>query len=474
LHEARPSDFVAALFTCALRLPGSRSDQRYPPNPTGIRLSYVIMPAPFPSSSPTTTVSEQPRPTNKRLYSVLIVAFLGWMFDGMEMGIFPLIARPALMQMQSSAGLPLTDAFVGLWMGYATAAFLIGAAFGGVLFGWLGDKIGRVRSMAASILVYSLFTGLIYFATEPWHLAACRFIAALGMGGEWSLGVALVMEVWPEKHRPLMAGIIGAAANVGFLFIAVLGMFFTVTIDSWRWVALVGAAPAALTFFIRLFVPESERWHHVVRTSTTKIRPLREIFSPPLLKYTLIATALSSVALIGTWGSVQWLPLWADKMAGAANPMAKAYTQALSAAGAIVGCLAGAWIGGFFGRRVMYFALCVGSLLSCALLFRGFDSYGPLFLALTFVVGAFTATFYGWLPLYLPELFPTRVRATGQGLSFNAGRILAAVGALQMGSLMQTFHGSYAQAGAIISLVYIAGLLLIWFAPETRGKPLPE
>ena len=413
-------------------------------------------------------------PDKKRLYAVLIAAFLGWMFDGMEMGIFPLIARPALLEMQQAKNVVLTDAFVGQWMGYATAAFLIGAALGGVAFGWLGDKIGRVRAMAASILCYSLFTGLIWFASEPWHLCLFRFIAALGMGGEWSLGVALVMEVWPEKHRPLMAGVIGAAANVGFALIAILGMFFKVTIDSWRWVALVGAAPAALTFILRLFVPESEKWHASVKSATKPSRPLAEILSPPLLKWTLVATLLSSVALIGTWGSVQWLPLWADKMAGAANPTAKAYTQAASAIGAIVGCLAGAWIGGFFSRRFMYFMLCLGSLLTCGWLFRGIDSYGPMFLVLTFVVGGFTATFYGWLPLYLPELFPTRVRATGQGLSFNAGRILAAAGALQMGVLMQTFDGSYAKAGAIITLVYVVGMLIVWFAPETKGKPLPE
>src|SRR5687768_14397500 len=210
---------------------------------------------------------EKPAPNKKQLYAVLIAAFLGWMFDGMEMGIFPLIARPALFEMQQAQGMTLTDAFVGKWMGIATAAFLLGAALGGVVFGWLGDKIGRVKAMALSILCYSLFTGLIYFATEPWHLAAVRFVAALGMGGEWSLGVALVMEVWPEKHRPLMAGIIGAAANVGFALIAVIGMFFRVTTDSWRWVALVGAAPALLTFVIRLFVPESEKWHAAVAAS---------------------------------------------------------------------------------------------------------------------------------------------------------------------------------------------------------------
>jgi MFS family permease len=416
---------------------------------------------------------EQTVPNKKHLFIVLLAAFLGWMFDGLEMGLFPLIARPALLQMQQAQGLQISDSFVGEWMGYVTAAFLLGAAAGGVVFGWLGDKIGRVRAMAASILCYSAFTGAIYFATEPWHLAVARFVAALGMGGEWSLGVALVMEIWPEKHRPLMAGIIGAASNVGFALIAVVGMSFQVTVDSWRWVALVGAAPAVLTFLILLFVPESEKWRAAVKSSTTKIRPLSEVLSPPLLKYTLIAIMLSSIALIGTWGSVQWLPLWADKMAGATNSSAKAYTGFASALGAIVGCLLGAWFGGFVTRRVGYFLLCLGSLVACGWLFRGFESYGASFLAMTFVVGGLTAAFYGWLPLYLPELFPTRVRATGQGLSYNAGRILAAVGALYGGQLVSNFGGSYARAGAIITLIYLVGMVFIWVAPETKGKPLP-
>jgi MFS family permease len=403
---------------------------------------------------------------------VLVAAFLGWMFDGLEMGIFPLIARPALQQMQSVYGI-VDDKFVGFWMGWVTAAFLLGAAAGGLLFGWLGDKVGRVRAMSAAILCYSIFTGLVYFASEPWHLAALRFIAALGMGGEWALGVALVMEVWPEKHRPMLAGVIGAAANVGFALIACVGIFFAVTQETWRVVVVVGALPAALTFLIRLFVPESERWQHAAATRPTK--PIQEIFTTPaLIRPMVLAMLLASVTLIGTWGSVQWLPLWADQMAGADLPKAKAYTQFLSALGSIFGCLLGAWLGGAIGRRPAYFLLCLGSLLSCAWLFRGIDAYGVPFLTLTFAVGAITAAFFGWMPLYLPELFPTRVRATAQGLAFNAGRILAAVGALQMGALMQTFHGSYAQAGAVISLVYAFGLVLIWFAPETRGKPLPE
>jgi MFS family permease len=411
-------------------------------------------------------------PADDRRNLVLVAAFLGWMFDGLEMGIFPLVARPALQEMQQAVGLT-GDAYIGQWMGRITALFLLGAALGGLVFGWLGDRIGRVRAMSLAILCYSLFTGLAYFAQTPLQLGLLRFVAALGMGGEWSLGVALVMEVWPEKHRPILAGVIGAAANVGFAVVGVIGIFFAVTVDSWRWVMLIGAAPALLTFFIRLFVPESPRWVEAARTAPS--RPLREMLgSRPILVSTLLATMFASIALIGSWGSVQWLPLWADQMAGAGMPGAKAYTQLLTAIGAIIGCFVGAWLGGRLGRRPAFFLISLCSLVSCGWLFRGFDQFGPGFLAMTFLVGISTTAFYGWLPLYLPELFPTRVRATAQGVAFNAGRILAAVAAIQMGALMRVFDGSYARAGAIITLIYGVGLVVIWLAPETKGRPLPE
>lgn len=408
----------------------------------------------------------------KRLGLVLTAALLGWMFDGLEMGLFPLIARPALQEMQAAHGSLAGDSFVGTWMGIITAAFLLGAALGGGVFGWLGDKIGRVRALSFSILCYSLFTGLAYFAHTPEQLTALRFLAALGMGGEWSLGVALVMEVWPEKHRPMLSGVIGAAANVGFALIAVVGIFFSVTVNSWRWVVLIGALPALLTFFVRLFVPESEKWLHAAEGAPA--RPLREVLAPPLLRPTLIATALTSIVLIGTWGSVQWLPLWADQLTHGAQPAAKAWTGLLAGLGAITGCLLGARAGGHFGRRITFFFMCLSSLIVCAVLFRGMNSYGTAFLALTFLAGLTTASFYGWMPLYLPELFPTRVRATGQGLAYNTGRIFAAIGALQMGALMREFGGSFARAGAVVTLIYALGLVLVWLAPETKGRALPE
>src|SRR5438874_3312782 len=203
---------------------------------------------------------------NRGRWLALAAGLLGWMFDGLEMGLFPLVARPALMDL-----LQLTDdQVIGGWFAVATASFLVGAATGGVLFGWLGDRIGRVRAMTLSVLTYAVFSGLCAFAATAWQITALRFCSALGMGGEWSLGVALVMEIWPERSRALLAGLIGAAANVGFLLIALVGLGLTAMLqqtqsglsalglpddwvhtltahNGWRLLMLFGAAPAVLT-----------------------------------------------------------------------------------------------------------------------------------------------------------------------------------------------------------------------------------
>lgn len=428
---------------------------------------------PAPSSLPS---QGQPTITRRAQTMTLIAAFLGWMFDGMEMGIFPLIARSALLEMQG--GTVISEGYVQYWMGINTATFLIGAAGGGLVFGWLGDRIGRVRALSLSILCYSAFTGLCYFAAAPWHLAGLRFFAALGMGGEWSLGVALVMEAWPGKFRPLMAGIIGAAANVGFVLVGLIGIMWPVTPTSWRWMFLVGAVPAFLTFFIRLFVPESEKWKQAVATAAASgakaVNPLREIFSPPLLGRTLFATAFATIPLFVTWCIVQWIPVWTDFMAGPDRPEAKGYSHFVVAFAAIFGCLAAPLVGQKLGRRPAYFIMCLLALLSAVFLFKGTDSYGPLFITAVALVGFFASSFYGWLPLYLPELFPTRVRATAQGIAFNFGRIITAIGAWNMGAILGFFDQSYAMAGMAIAMVYVVGMVIIWFAPETKGQPLPD
>jgi MFS family permease len=454
----------------------------------------------------------------------LLAALLGWMFDGFEMGIFPLLARPALKDILGLTENAAADVAVGLWMGRITAAFLVGAAVGGWTFGWLGDRVGRVRAMIFSVLTYALFTGLCGLAQTPWQLALLRFLAALGMGGEWALGVALVMECWAANARPVLAGLIGAASNVGFVMTAfvvrgVEAAGLPVATGGWRWVFAVCTFPALLTFFIRMFVPESERWQRAVATGP-KPR-LADIFAPALRQRTLVGALLGGIALIGTWGAVQWIPQWTHKIASSdptlavrtasavgwlASPLgpgavptaglqfpertsvaaAAAFAQetanraqVLVGIGAIVGSYFGAVLGSRLKRRWGYFTLSLGSLLACACLFRLFGRATVVdapFLLTGVVVGGFTAAFYGWLPLYLPELFPTRVRAMGQGFAFNIGRLIAAAGALSMGWLMSAsvFNGSYARAGATITLIYAVGLLVIWWAPETRGEPLPE
>src|SRR5262249_21570334 len=148
-------------------------------------------------------------------WMALTAAFLGWMFDGVEIGLFPLIARPALVDLLGKT----QDQVIGPWIAVATAGVLVGAATGGGLLGWLGDGVGRVRAMILSVLAYAIFSGLCGLSQAPWQIALLRFLSALGMGGEWSLGVALVMEIWPNQARGTLAGLIGAAANVGFLLI---------------------------------------------------------------------------------------------------------------------------------------------------------------------------------------------------------------------------------------------------------------
>jgi len=197
----------------------------------------------------------------------------------------------------------------------------------------------------------------------------------------------------------------------------------------------------------------------------------------------LLAAGLSGVALLGTWGSTQWAAAWANQLTGG-QFNSKEYTQIWLAVGACVGTIGAALVGDWLGRRLTYVGLCACSLASALYLFLGNDGYGARFLASCFVAGVCTASFYGWLPLYLPELFSTNVRATGQGFGFNFGRIIAAVGALQTGILFQgnyvlelwgwSIPGGYPLACSAMSLIYLAGPLLICLAPETKGRPLPD
>lgn len=414
----------------------------------------------------TPTVSRPPSGT--ALWVMLLVAWLGWMFDGMEMGLYSVLAHPALKELLGTQD----SATIGWSAGVMFALFLLGASVGGFVFGRLGDKIGRVKTMIITVLVYAVFTGLSALSQNVWQFGVCRFVGAMGMGGEWGLGVALVMESWPNARRPVLAGLLGSSANVGFLISALTNYQFGYL--GWRIIFCIGVAPALLTLVIRLCVREPEKW---VRARQRGERPdLSQLFEPALRYKTIMACLISAVAVIGTWGVFQWIPTWVTTMVDEKSAVhARAITAMWMAFGQIIGAFLGGPMAEWLGRRRSYALFCIGSLASAPVLYSTVDSYGPALFALSAVAGVFTTAFFGWLPLYLPELFPTRIRATGEGISFNFGRIIAAAGVLLgTGRLVETFGGSFARAGTVMSLIYVVGLILIWFVPETRGKELPE
>jgi MFS transporter, SHS family, sialic acid transporter len=429
---------------------------------------------------------------------VLSTAFLAWMFAGMEISLFVLIARPAIIDLLGAHyGPSQIEQVAAQWFAWYQAAFLLGAAAGGWVFGALGDRAGRTRAMAASVLCYSVVTGITYFASDPVVVWGLRFVACLGIGGAWPNAVALAVEGLPGVSRPLLAGLMGAAANVGFVLLGVVCYFFLVTPESWRWVLLVGSTPAVLGAFAWVFVPESPRWlagRRAAASGAPPAQPVREILRPPLLSRTAIGICLGAIPVIGTAANANWLVPWADKASSVSHvqaatpssdpaapqvkrsgdPRLKAVTQITRSGGAVFGSLLGGWIASMVGRRLTYFLISLASFLTSTFIYNFLTPNDPWFSRFAFLLGFVGVTYFGWLPLYLPELFPTRVRTTGTGVTFNSGRILAAASVLGAGVLAGWFHGDYARVGAFTGLVYVAGMVVICFAPDTTKNRLED
>lgn len=460
-------------------------------------------------------------------YVILIAAFLGWMLSGVQMTIMNLASSPATEEFARSGLVSekalfdlhailvsprRTDTEVGSvvlpskkdlkqlkdnWYAFFNCAFLLGAATGGLLFGWIADWTGRVRAMGASILCYSLFAGAGYVAGSPEQLLLLRFLSGMGVGGMWPTGVSLAAEAWSDVSRPALAGLLGASANFGIVLLSVITWFQPVEADSWRWVMLVGLTPAVLGLLVLIVVPESPAWLGTRGESKGPPQPgaLRSLFSRQLLPLTLIGIALGTIPLLGGWGVTSWVIRWTEHEAqqkkdslqsAAESPQAndeaktakpaedksavskaRAMTAIMRASGGALGSLFGGWIANLLGRRLTYFLISLFSFGLSEIIYLRLHPLEPGFSAAVFTLGCVTTVFFGWLPLYLPELFPTHARATGAGISFNFGRILTAVGVLGTGTILYYLGGNFRYAGGLMSLIYACGMLVILFAPDT-------
>lgn len=446
-------------------------------------------------------------------YLVLICAFLGWLFAGMHMSITQLVGQPAAVDLLARAGkldisqhrelshrfpksasrksdvTNLTDdekqlnqwnALIASWFAWYQCSFLFGAAAGGLLFGRLGDRIGRAKAMSISIITYSVMAGAAYFSTSPEQLLICWFLACTGVGGMWPNGVALVSEAWAGMSRPMVAGVIGTAANIGIFLFSTVATRVKITSDDWRWVMLAGAGPLVLGVLSLVVVPESPRWLAARRASREgpgAPSAHGEIFLPPLLKVTLLGILLATIPIIGGWSTANWMVPWAENAGATAvppNPFLKAQVNQARAVTGMIGSLLGGWIAGYVGRRLTYGIVSIACLFIAQYTFWFVVPTDRSFLVWVAALGFFSGIYFGWLPLFLPELFPTRVRSTGAGVSFNFGRIVTAFTVLTAGMMMTYVDGNYARIGRVTSLFFALGVVAICLAPDTSRKELED
>jgi MFS family permease len=436
---------------------------------------------------------------NRYHWFVFIVAALGWLFDTMDQQLFSIARTPAMRALAPDA--------VATYSGYATSIFLLGWGTGGLLFGVLGDLIGRARSMILTILLYSLFTGLSALSVGFWDFAFYRFLTGLGVGGQFAVGVALVAEVMPERARTSALGLLQALSAVGNITAALCGIGLAFlgragTIDgkeAWRYMFVIGTVPALLVLLIMRRLKEPERWSALAAQKTIQER-LRaytgELFSDRRWSHNaIVGLILASSGIIGLWAIgffaidfvrefirprlvAEGLPgeevvFWEDIWANLASVMLNI--------GAFFGISAFTRVSRALDRRWAFAIAFVMALISTAMVFGLFNNIGEIFWMIP-IMGFCQLALFGGYAIYLPELFPTRLRSTGISFCYNGARFVAATGPFVQGQLRDYFRDlaggdvvqGFRTAGLTMCSIFVIGLLVLPFCPETRGKPLPE
>ena len=408
---------------------------------------------------------------------VLFIAWLGWVFDAMDATIYAIVLHPALHDLLQSPGETVSSEQIGWYGGIVFSIFLIGWAIGGIFFGVVADHLGRTKTLIITILIYAIFTGLAALSQDWWHLAIYRFLTALGIGGEWAAGAALVAETWPEEKRAKAAGILQSAWAVGFFLAASFNLLLAGY--GWRVMFVIGVLPAFVSLLVRWHVKEPDRWAKAHdRDMTISPTHMTDIFHPPLRRSTIVGSALAFVAVFGLWGSTNWAPTLIRELPDLKGSDAATLTASVSYAimalngGALFGYLGFGALADRFGRRAVFAFMCLGSFVMLPVTYLLPTTYVGVLMLLP-LLGFFNNGIFSGFPIYLPELYPTRLRATGAGFCFNAGRVLASAAPFLTGWLV-TELGTFGRAASTVALIYLVGLVVLIFAPETKGKPLPD
>jgi len=399
----------------------------------------------------------------------------GWMLDAFDSAAYGLLLVPVWSELLPLGGLKADKATIAVYGGFGFSAFILGWAFS-MFWGWLADRIGRVRTMCITILVYSIFTALCGVASGITWFLVLRFLVGFGVGGEWAAGTPLLHESVPESLRVKLAGWLHSAAPIGAMLASAVALL-VVPVFGWRGMFLIGILPALLAIYLRRQIPEPYR-----RPRPARFSPLRSLFTRPQAVVTWSAALMVTCGLLGVWSSSFWIPtVITTKFMAAGYPLDSAQQIASLCSlagnvGALVGCLIMPWVANRISSRKtiaksLFAASWIGNVAAYYWVLERSDNIA-LFLLAVPILAFITSGPFALFTIWLPELFPASARGSGLGFTFSVGRLFAAIGPLLIGALAAS-TGSYPVAITLVSTIYIPGIVFIAMCRETAGNSLP-
>jgi MFS family permease len=446
---------------------------------------------------------------NRYHWFVFAVASLAWLFDCLDQQLFIIARNPAIANLLHGA----TPELQKEWGGYATAIFVAGWATGGLIFGAVGDRIGRAKTLAVTVLLYSVFTGLSALSRNVYDFCIYRFVTGLGVGGVFGLSVALVADSLPDRARPHALGLLqslSAVGNVAAGLIAVLVGWNQVSAviggakpaaDFWKYLFWIGAVPAFLCVFIQIRLKEPEKWvkaREAGRLTGARFGSYASLFGEARWrKPALLGMLLCVAGVVGLWGVGFFSPelvgdvisrqLKADNVPPAEVPgrrlMWTGINMIMQNIGAFLGMMTFTKLVQRYGRKPIFAVAFIAAFLSTAATFKFLSQPWHIFTLIP-VMGFCQLALFAGFAIYLPELFPTRLRSTGTSFCYNVGRFLAASGPFTLGLLQAHLAAgaitseakleAFRNACVYVSSVFLVGLIALWFLPETKGRPMPE